>query len=319
MADDVEVGKTPAAKLGLRRKNRHLEAEIARLNGEAGRLRAELATSHRKLLHMRELAEDYKLLVEENRKTVRQLQESNRRLQSLDETKDDFVSLASHQLRTPLTSVKGYISLVLEGDAGKITPQQHKLLTQAFASSQRMVILIADLLNVSRLKTGKFEIEEAPVEPRGSDRPRGGPAQGRGRRTVAQAGLPKKPKSFPVLMMETKMNASYIVNFVDKAFITPSPGGTITISLIDKPQTVELRVEDEGIGVPKSEQKHLFTKFYRASNARKTRPDGTGLGLFMAKKVIIAQGGALIFDSKEGRGSTFGFTFSKAKLAPPAK
>jgi signal transduction histidine kinase len=71
------------------------------------------------------------------------------------------------------------------------------------------------------------------------------------------------------------------------------------------------------LGVPKSDQAHLFTKFYRGSNARKARPDGTGLGLFMAKKVIIAQGGALIFHSKVGKGSTFGFVFSKAKLAVP--
>ncbi len=85
--------------------------------------------------------------------------------------------------------------------------------------------------------------------------------------------------------------------------------------LIDKPKTLELRVEDDGIGVPRSEQKHLFTKFYRAGNARKARPDGTGLGLFMAKKVIIAQGGSLIFESREGQGSTFGFTLNKSKLA----
>jgi signal transduction histidine kinase len=69
--------------------------------------------------------------------------------------------------------------------------------------------------------------------------------------------------------------------------------------------------------VPKSEQHHLFTKFYRAGNARKARPDGTGLGLFMAKKVVVAQGGAIIFESKEGKGSTFGFIFNKAKLNEP--
>jgi len=68
------------------------------------------------------------------------------------------------------------------------------------------------------------------------------------------------------------------------------------------------------MGVPKREQHHLFTKFYRARNAKRARPDGTGLGLFMAKKVIVAQGGAIIFKSTEGQGSTFGFTFPKAKL-----
>ncbi len=99
-------------------------------------------------------------------------------------------------------------------------------------------------------------------------------------------------------------------------YYTPT-GGHITVKLLDKPTTIEFRVEDDGIGVPKTEQAHLFTKFYRAGNARKARPDGTGLGLYMAKKVIIAQGGSLVFESKEGRGSTFGFVFSKAKFSVP--
>src|SRR4029077_9353625 len=79
------------------------------------------------------------------------------------ETKDEFISMASHQLRTPLTSMKGYVSMVLEGDAGKVSTMQRKLLDQAFVSSQRMVYLIADLLNVSRLRTGKFIIEAKPT------------------------------------------------------------------------------------------------------------------------------------------------------------
>ena len=84
------------------------------------------------------------------------LQKTNKKLRELDETKDEFISMASHQLRTPLTSVKGYMSMVLEGDAGKLTKQQQTLLDQAFVSSQRMVYLIADLLNVSRLKPGNL-------------------------------------------------------------------------------------------------------------------------------------------------------------------
>lgn len=88
---------------------------------------------------------------------------TNEKLKALDETKDEFISMASHQLRTPLTSVKGYVSMVLDGDAGKVSKQQQKLLDQAFISSQRMVYLIADLLNVSRLRTGKFVIEAKPT------------------------------------------------------------------------------------------------------------------------------------------------------------
>ena len=99
-----------------------------------------------------------------------------------------------------------------------------------------------------------------------------------------------------------------MMNFIDNAIYYAKPdGGEIDISLINHPHHVTFRVKDNGIGVPASDRHHLFTKFFRAGNARKARPDGTGIGLYMAKKVIIAHGGSIIFDSKEGEGSTFGF------------
>jgi hypothetical protein len=118
------------------------------------------------------VALDNKLLFEENQRVLHQLKESNAKLLALDEAKDDFISMASHQLRTPLTSVKGYLSMVMEGDVGDITEQQQTMLTQAFSSSQRMVYIIADLLNVSRLRTGKFVIERRD---RAAQRDRQGP------------------------------------------------------------------------------------------------------------------------------------------------
>jgi signal transduction histidine kinase len=262
------------------------------------------------------LALDNKLLFEENRHVMRQLRDSNAKLRALDEAKDDFVSMASHQLRTPLTSVKGYVSMVLEGDAGDINDAQRKLLSQAMYSSQRMVYLIADLLNVSRLRTGKFVIDDSPVNL--AELIQEEIDQLKEAVTLHSLKMNyKQPKEFPSLMLDETKIRQLIMNFLDNAiYYTPS-GGEITVSLVETEKSVEFRVKDSGIGVPKKEQPHLFTKFYRAGNARKARPDGTGLGLYMAKKVIIAQGGAIIFDSKEGKGSTFGFTFSKSKLAVP--
>jgi signal transduction histidine kinase len=114
-------------------------------------------------------------------------------------------------------------------------------------------------------------------------------------------------------MLDETKTRQVIMNFIDNAIYYTPQGGTIDVELQDKGSNIELRVIDSGMGVPKSEQPHLFTKFYRAANARKARPDGTGLGLYMARKVIVAQGGSIIFDSKEGKGSTFGFTFKKTK------
>jgi signal transduction histidine kinase len=225
--------------------------------------------------------------------------------------------MASHQLRTPLTSVKGYISMVLEGDAGKVSHMQREMLGQAFFSSQRMVYLIADLLNVSRLKTGKFIIEPTPVDlSEVVAQELSQLEETAASRSVSLAY--DKPKNFPALMLDETKTRQVIMNFVDNAIYYTPPKGHINVQLSDNKSTIELRVTDDGIGVPKSEQPHLFTKFYRAGNARKARPDGTGLGLFMAKKVIVAQGGSLIFESTEGKGSSFGFVFSRSKLAAKA-
>lgn len=262
------------------------------------------------------VALDNKLLFEENQHVVHQLQKTNQKLKALDETKDEFISMASHQLRTPLTSVKGYVSMVLEGDAGELNDMQKKLLEQSFASSQRMVYLIADLLNLSRLRTGKFVIEAKPtnladvIESEVNQLK----ISAAGRNLTLDY---KKPDNFPEIMLDETKIRQVIMNFADNAiYYTPS-GGSIDIKLKQTKDSVEFTVNDNGIGIPPEEQRHLFNKFYRAKNAQKARPDGTGLGLFMAKKVIIAQGGAVVFKSVENKGSTFGFTFSKQKLKVP--
>jgi signal transduction histidine kinase len=113
------------------------------------------------------------------------------------------------------------------------------------------------------------------------------------------------------MLDETKVH-QVVMNFVDNSIYYTPAGGKIVLSLHETATAVEFHVQDSGIGVPREVQRHLFTKFYRADNARRMRPDGTGLGLFMAKKVIVAQGGAVLFESEEDKGSTFGFRFAKA-------
>lgn len=245
---------------------------------------------------------------------TRKLRRANDKLSRLNETKDDFISMASHQLRTPLTSVKGYVSMVLDGDAGKISRLQRRLLNQSFVSSQRMVYLISDLLNVSRIKTGKFIIE--PIQCNLAKVVQEEVEQ------LAETAKSRhltleyyKPEHFPTFMLDETKLRQVIMNFLDNAVYYTPAEGSIEVHLVDKPQTIEFTVTDDGIGVPRYEQHHLFTKFFRAPNAKRARPDGTGLGLFMAKKVIIAQGGAVIFKSHEGKGSTFGFTFAKSRIA----
>ena len=244
---------------------------------------------------------------------TRQLRHANHRLRELDATKDEFISMASHQLRTPLTTIKGYLSMVLEGDVGPVNKNEKQMIQQAFDSAERMVYLIADLLNVSRLQSGKFVIENKPTDL--AKMVEGEVAQLK--ETAEHHNLKliyKKPSKFPLLNLDETKIRQVIMNFLDNAIYYTPAGGSIEVALEATDEAVSYTVTDTGLGVPKAEQHHLFSKFYRAGNARKMRPDGTGLGLFMAKKVIVAQGGAIIFKSTEGKGSTFGFSFPRATV-----
>lgn len=256
------------------------------------------------------VAFDNKFLNAENQRVLKELAHSNEKLKALDEAKDEFISMASHQLRTPLTSIKGYLSMVLEGDVGPVPDQQKEMLGTAFTSAQRMVYLIADLLNVSRLQTGKFVIE--PVDCYLPDVVSEEIAQVKEAISAKKITIKyDKPTHFPTISLDETKIRQVIMNFTDNALYYTPQGGEIKVEVIDKSKSVEFTVTDNGIGVPKTEQHKLFGKFFRAGNARKARPDGTGLGLFMAKKVIVSSGGSIIFKSKEGKGSTFGFTFPK--------
>lgn len=269
------------------------------------------------------LALDNKLLFEENQEVLQQIRKANHRLKELDATKDEFISMASHQLRTPLTSIKGYLSMVLEGDVGPLNKKERDMVQTAFDSAERMVFLIADLLNVSRLQSGKFVIENKPTDLSKMIEAQVDQLQEAAKNHHLTLTY-DKPENFPTLSVDETKIQQVVMNFMDNAiYYTPS-GGSITVKLEATAKEIIYTVIDTGLGVPKAEQPHLFAKFYRAGNARKMRPDGTGLGLFMAKKVILAQGGAIIFKSTEGKGSTFGFSFPRNKVelkdsAPKAK
>jgi signal transduction histidine kinase len=235
-----------------------------------------------------------------------ELRRSNAQLQRLDKAKDEFISMASHQLRTPLTSIKGYLSMLIEGDIGAVSKEQKKVLSEAFVSSERMVRLIGDFLNVSRLQTGKFVIEKHPVDlARMVQREIDGLEQNALARDMKF--VYKKPKDIPMLNIDENKVQQVVMNFCDNAIYYSKEKSKITVTLQKSGNSVVFKVIDTGIGVPKAEQARLFQKFFRAENARRARPDGTGVGLFLAKKVIDDHGGSIIFESKEGKGSTFGF------------
>jgi len=275
----------------------------------------ELTVAIQNALAVEEIREFNTTLQQRIANATKELRSSNAMLRRLDKAKDEFVSMASHQLRTPLTSVKGYISMVIDGDVGKVNDQQKHLLEEAFSSSERMVHLISDFLNVSRLQTGKFVIDKQPTD------------LARIVNEEMESLLPnatarnlkidyKVPVDFPMLNLDEGKIRQVVMNFADNALYYSHEGTTIDIDLTIEGDDVVYTVKDNGIGVPRAEQSQLFTKFYRASNARTQRPDGTGVGLYLAKKVIHEHGGEVIFKTIENKGSTFGFRLPLDKLKP---
>lgn len=273
----------------------------------------ELVIAIQNALSIQEVRDLNETLQQRIDEATRELRVSNAQLRKLDEAKDEFISMASHQLRTPLTSIKGYIDMMLEGDAGKITPAQRKFLTEAFMSSERMVHLINDFLSMSRLQTGKFIIEKRPtnlgklVEQEIESLKVN--ASGRELSFSLSIG-----KSIPQLMLDEAKVRQVVMNFADNALYYSPAGSVIKVSLAREGDDVVLKIVDKGIGVPQAEQSRLFSKFFRAANARKQRPDGTGVGLYLAKRVVTEHGGQIIFDSTEGKGSTFGFRLPLKRL-----
>jgi len=288
--------------IGYHRVNRYTSRDLRMLRSTAD----ELVIAIQNALSIQQIRDINSHLEQRIDAATKELRLSNNQLQRLDEAKDEFISMASHQLRTPLTSIKGYISMLLEGDIGHLTKEQEKVIEEVFISSERMVRLIGDFLNVSRLQTGKFVIEKRPVNlGQLIQREIEGLIQNASTRELTF--VYNEPKNIPMLDLDENKIQQVVMNFCDNAIYYSKDKGKITVKLKKVDNCVEFTVTDSGIGVPASEQNHLFNKFFRATNARRARPDGTGVGLFLAKKVIDDHGGSIIFESKEGKGSTFGF------------
>lgn len=296
--------------LGLQRSRDYTRRDIQVLETVSD----ELAIAIQNALSLHEVKEINATLQERIASATKELRESNVQLQRLDEAKDEFVSMASHQLRTPLTSVKGYISMVLEGDAGKISPTQTKLLQEAFTSSERMVHLINDFLNMSRLQTGKFMIDKRAID---LSKIIGEEVASLDSTATAHSLKLRyrAPSYFPILYLDEGKIRQVVMNFIDNSIYYSREHSTITVKLYVDAGDAVLEVHDTGIGVPEDQKAQLFGKFFRATNARKQRPDGTGIGLFLAKKVIVSHGGSMVFESVEGDGSTFGFRLPIKKLS----
>jgi PAS domain S-box-containing protein len=225
----------------------------------------------------------------------------------IERAKSEFVSLAAHQLRTPLSAIKWALKMILEGELGEVTKEQREFLEKTYQSNERMIELINDLLNVAKIEEGGYIYKKVLVD-------LGEICQSilnSYQQEIEKKNLKvefQRPKKLPKLMADIEKISLAIQNLLENAIRYNHPGGEIKIELKPREGEVEFIIKDTGIGIPKEEQKKIFTKFFRASNARKMESGGSGLGLFITKNIIEAHGGKIWFESEEGKGTTFYFT-----------
>lgn len=226
----------------------------------------------------------------------------------LDQAKSDFLSIASHQLHTPLTAIKLFAEM-LESEEGDANRQQRKEHLELLRTSvERMIRLINDMLNVSRLEAGVFSIRPEPTDVVAFIRQALRQLQPIADKQGCTVELRESSASVGALPMDTRLFEQVIFNLVENA-IRYSKSGTcyVTISITEdaKQKRFIISVADNGIGIPAADRKHIFTKFFRADNARKAQSDGNGLGLYVVKTIVEAWGGDIWFDSPIHAGTTF--------------
>lgn len=246
-------------------------------------------------------------LKKEIEKATEELTLANVELKKLDEAKSNFVSIASHQLRTPLTVIKGYVSMMLEGSFGKLNPGERDSLEKVYASGERLIQLVENLLNISRIESGRlqFNYEEVQLEDMigGVVEELSGYAKKRGLKLEY-----KKPeKAFPKLNIDEEKIRQVAMNLIDNS-IKYTKKGSVTVSLKKIGQIIRFCVSDSGMGIDKEDLPNLFKKFSRGKGTSVVHTEGTGLGLYVAKEMVDAHNGKIWAESKgKDKGSKFCF------------
>jgi len=236
---------------------------------------------------------------------TKELKDAYEKLKKLDEAKSEFISMASHQLRTPLTVIKGYLSMILEGDYGKLSQKMGKSLKNVFVSNERLIKIVNDLLNISRVELGKMELEKTRIQIENLIQ-----SCSEEMKTEAEKKnlnlIYKKPKTkLPKLNIDELKIRQVITNLIDNA-IRYTKKGKIEISPVKKKNSILIKINDTGEGLTKEEQQHIFEGFTRGSAGIDFFIEGAGLGLYVAKKYLdLHQGKMWAESSGKGKGSTF--------------
>lgn len=241
-----------------------------------------------------------------------ELSHANEQLREIDQIKSEFVTVATHQLRTPLSAIRWTLFMLIKGDIGPISEEQRKFLSQAYENNNRLIALLHDIALADRIESGKMEntgeradalavIDSLLAEVRPLAEQQGVSISfSRPDETVA-----------PLRMGDTHLH-TVLQNLVENAVKYSKAGGVVTVALGHDGTQGTISITDTGIGIPREMQNRIFSRFYRAENAVRAVTDGSGLGLYIAKRIVEHAGGTLTFTSMENVGTTFVVTLPMA-------
>ena len=294
--------RVAAGELGVRTGLPQGQGELSQLAGAFDQMAESLERAHER-----------RLLEEELRRKNYQLEQQNLAIQEANRLKTEFVSMVSHELRTPLTSIQGYAELLLEDE--QIAEAHRESLTIVKKNSERLLGLINDLLDLSRMEAGRLDLHRTSLdlarlipEVAGSLRPLIEAKRQRLRLDLGDA--------LPAVWADADRVTQILTNLISNAHKYTLAEGSITVGARRDDGFVRVDVSDTGIGLSPEDQAQLFTKFFRAHDRSPQAGGGTGLGLVITRLLVELHGGRITVSSAPGQGSTF--SFSLPTLEVPA-
>ncbi|MDP7116379.1 MAG: GAF domain-containing protein, partial [Candidatus Woesearchaeota archaeon] len=243
------------------------------------------------------------------------LKNTNVELERLNRIKSDFVSTVSHELRTPMTSIVGYISIMADEEVGKLTDQQKEFMHIVMDESQRLTRLISDLLDISKIESGKMKIDLESVDL----------TEFVNKFKVKAIDMAEESKihlhinhpSEPIMIHGNADRIDQIfTNLLSNAVKFSESYKNVIVDIQHKGDSVQVDVKDEGQGIPKDQLDMIFERFHQVDSNMNRSVGGTGLGLAITRHLVEAHGGKISVSSEEGKGSTFSFTFLKNGIKP---
>lgn len=247
------------------------------------------------------------------------LREQQARERLISQMKSEFISIAAHQLRTPLSAVKWTIKMMSDGDVGSITPEQKEFLLRGYEVNERMIALVGDLLNVARIEEGRFGYNFLPTDFIAYLKQYVDRYHDQAQRAAVTINIITSITQLEPLNIDASKMDLVLQNILDNAIKYSHPGSLITITITVDREQVSVAIADHGVGIPENQLHRVFTKFFRGDNVVRMQTEGSGLGLFIVKNIVRNHGGDVHIDSKENKGTTVTFTIPLSKEKIPAQ